>query len=254
MKRKIHILLLILTSLLTLSSCKPASEPKQFVEDYYNNILQNNFSEAYNMLCAQSKINYPEEDFILYQQLLNEAYNFTDFSVQQISKTTNKYIEGINYKNAAEFTVTQTALNLYTNSQETNTYTVYAVAENGEWKIHQGSAFHQLSLIYFNARDYKYDYNQSAEQANAEPNNNFYKYYERALAHIALDMYEEAQAEIAVSINSAENNNQLSDAYNVKGLCYMGLEDYSKAKAMFTKSLKLNPANTYAETNLNRVK
>ncbi|NMC57130.1 MAG: hypothetical protein GYA50_07920, partial [Eubacteriaceae bacterium] len=92
--KKIFILLLLLC-ILTLSSCKPAGEPKQFVESYYNNILQNNFSDAYNMLCTQSKINYPEEDFILYQQLLDEAYNFTGFTVEQISNNRNKYIDGV---------------------------------------------------------------------------------------------------------------------------------------------------------------
>lgn len=243
------IITLVLLPALLLSGCASHSEPEAFARNYYNSIINNDFETAYEMLCDESKKNYPIEDFILYHQLYNEIYHVNDIAVKLMSESTGKEIDGVKYKKSAGLNITQTAFDKIINEAETSTYIIHSVYENGAWKIHQGSAFHQLSLLYFSARDYRYDYNQHSHQSN--PYDEKYNRYELALALTAFDRYDEALLEINAYLKSDANREDLSEGYNLKGLCYLGLGDMQNAKDNFLKAIELNPDNAYADTNLN---
>jgi tetratricopeptide (TPR) repeat protein len=264
MKFKKHIVLIVIVLLIAsmFAACKPSGDPKEFVESYYQNIKDNKFDTAYDSLSSESQKNYTKENFVLYQQLLDETRDFTSFTVKLVTENKKKTIDGVEYKNSDEFEVTLTSLNLYTNQEETNTCTVYAVNEDKQWKLYCGQedsktnfaqAYHQIGLMYFDGIGKTVDYNLAAENFNngiTASADYIYNYYDLARADISLKNYDGAQAQIDKFIQSATETNDQSDGYNVKGLCYLAAGDKTNAKAMFNKALELNPDNENAKSNL----
>jgi len=111
--------------------------------------------------------------------------------------------------------------------------------------------------MYLDGKGKTQDYNMAAEQFNKgiEASGEYiYNYYELARAYVSLDKYADAQTQIDTYLQIATDSLDLSDGYNVKGICYMSTGDNTSAKAMFNKALELNPDNEYAQSNLTLLK
>lgn len=266
--KKTQIIFIIILTLITVLfvGCTPSEDPKAFMESYYQNTINNNFESAYDKLSSVTQNNFSKDDFILFQTLLDESSQLKSVSVELISESKNKDLDGNTFKNAIEFKVTETAFEYYYNQEKTNSYTRYVVNENGKWKIYRGGengknsiayAYEMIGYMYNDGKGKEHDYNKAAMQfkKGIEASGDYiYNYYALARCYAELDRYSEAQTQIDLYLQKATDPIELSDGYNVKGVIYLRSDNYTQAKNMFKKALELNPNNEYAKSNLNYLK
>lgn len=266
LKKNILIILMSLLMLCIFAGCTPSQDPTEFLKSYFQDIKDGDFEAAYDKLSGESQKNFSsKEDFILYEQLLNEEGPLIDVSYEKISEDKNKEIDGITYKNAVGYTLTETISNYYTNEEETITYTRYVVNEGGDWKIYRGQengktmiaqAYEYIGWMYCDGAGKDQDFNQAVtmfQKGLSYDSEYYYCHYGLAYVYIDLKKYDASIQECDTYIAMTEDASEQSAAYNLKGVCYQRMGSYTQAKKMYRQALDLNPKNEYAKDNLNNL-
>ena len=263
--RKIAILLVCIL-MFVLVGCKPKEDPTVFINSYYQNIKDSNFEAAYDKLSAESQKNIIKEDFITWQTLALEVQQLKDDKLEKSSEEKNKTIDGIKYKNSIEYTITEKITDFYSNKEITNNYKRNVVEENGKWKLYRGkengkeiiaNMYYLAGSMYADGKGKDKDLNQAATDFSnglGYDKDYFNLYLGLGTVYFGLQRYDDSIKAIDSYLAKETKNESKSDAYNIKGLDYEGLNSVDKAKEMLNKALELNPNNEFAKTNLASLK
>jgi tetratricopeptide (TPR) repeat protein len=258
-------MLLIFTAIIiALSGCAPKGDPKEAVDSYYQYIVDGNYEMAYEQLSETNKKAYGKDNFVLYQRLLNEVNSLKGFTTAKISESKKESINGIEYRNVIEFTVSAKIYDYYNDKEITDGYSVKVINDNQNWRVLRepevdinteiSSVYVDIGYMYFNGKGNKtVDYNQAANYFNKalERNpDNALAYYALSGAYLDLNRFDDSIEKGRLCIEKSNNDEQKSDAYNVIGLAYANKGQIEDAKEAFRKALELNPNNEYAKTNL----
>lgn len=267
--RKVVTLILSFTVLLCVfvfTGCAPKGDPTQVLNDYYQNIKDGNIEGAYDKLSEASKKNFAKEDFIKWQNLKKETSTLKEAKVEKSTEYKNKEIDGVKYRNAVEFNITEKIQDLVEGKETTNNYKRTVVDDNGSWKVYRGkenskeliaSAMNELAWMYIDGKNKSKDLNQAAAILNEAIKINAdyaYTYYTLGVAYVRLGRYDESISVINTYLSKEKENKWKSDGYNVLGNAYSSKNDLEKAKECYNKALELNPNNQYAKTNLEHIK
>jgi len=258
---KIAKLMGVLLFALLLVGCTPKGDPKEILESYYQNVKDGNLQAAYEKFAEGNKRNISKEDYILYQRLLNECYELKEFKILKSGELKNVEIEGNKYRNVLEFNVTQTVKDFYNNKETSETFKRKVVNDDGVWKLYSEAkikeaiarCYHAIGWMYAEGKGKDKNLNEAAKafneaiKINPDLDN---AYYGQAVAYLQLLRYDDSIEKINTYIQKIKDNDELSNAYNVLGLCYLGKNQKQKARESFDRAIKLNPNNEYAKTNL----
>lgn len=262
---KIALALFAFTAILP--GCAPKGDPKQAVDSYFQYIVDGNYDMAYEQLSENNKKAYGKDNFVLYQRLLNEVRSLKGFSTAKLGEKRKENINGVDYRNVVEFTVSAKLFDHYNDREATDSYSIKVVNDKQKWKvlrdpgdnINEGisSIYSDIGFMYLTGKGKKgVNYNEAANNFNRALErhpDNARAYYGLASAYLDLGRYGDSIEKGRICIEKSKSNEQKSDAYNVVGLAYASKNQINEAKEAFTKALELNPNNEYAKTNLARV-
>jgi tetratricopeptide (TPR) repeat protein len=264
-KCKILLLLIILIFTFGLAGCAPKGDPTKVLNNYYDSIKSQNAENAYADLCEESKKDFNKSDFSKWLDVQSQVEILKNTKITKLNEYQNKKIGDTTYKNAVEFNIIENEHSNYDNKDAPVNYKRYVVNDNGQWKIYREKensketllkAMNCLAWMYIDGKGKDKDYNQAASILN-EAVKIYSKYndiyYSLAYVYGALQRYDESIEAANKYLQSANDNKEKSDGYNVLGLDYESKKDYEKAKKYFDQAVQLNSNNQYAKTNLEQL-
>ncbi|MDS1004926.1 tetratricopeptide repeat protein [Clostridium sporogenes] len=257
----------IFTTLLLFVGCAPKGNPEEVLNNYYQNVKDGNVEGAYETLSEQTKKNFTKEDFSRWLDIKKETTTLKETKLEKDNEYKNKELDGIKFKNVMEFKVTEKINNLYDNKDKSLNYKRSVVNDNGNWKVYRGKengkqlvadSLRELGWLYIEGKGSKTkDLNQAATILNEALKYDKELpgiYYGLAYVYSDLGRYDEAMKQAKLFIEKTKDNKEKSDGYNVLGIIYQYKNQYNEGKKCFDESLKLNPDNQYAKTNLENLK
>ncbi|MFV3014099.1 tetratricopeptide repeat protein [Clostridium botulinum] len=258
--------ILIFTTLLFVG-CAPKGDPEEVLNNYYQNVKDGNVEGAYETLSEQTKKNFTKEDFSKWLDIKKETTTLKETKLEKDNEYKDKELDGIKFKNVVEFKVTEKINNLYDNKDKSLNYKRSVVNDNGNWKVYRGKengkqlvadSLRELGWLYIEGKGSKTkDLNQAATILNEALKYDKELpgiYYGLAYVYSDLGRYDEAMKQAKLFIEKTKDNKEKSDGYNVLGIIYQYKNQYDEGKKCFDESLKLNPDNQYAKTNLENLK
>ncbi|MCH4199281.1 MAG: tetratricopeptide repeat protein [Clostridium tyrobutyricum] len=265
MLKKITAIVSILLISIAFVGCAPKGDPSQVLNNYYDSIKNGDAEGAYNTLASTSQKNFKKDDFTNWINTQNEYSTLKSVKVTKNKDYKSKELDGIVYKNAAEFNVTENTHDNYENKDTPINYKRYVVNDNGQWKVYRekengkdvlSESIIDLASMYSDGKGKEKDPNKAAsilnESVKTNPNYNG-TYYALASVYCNLQRYDESINAANKYLNKDKSNEDKSDTYNILGIDYKGKEDYENAKKYFNQSIQLNPNNQYAKTNLQQL-
>lgn len=263
--KKASVVLVLLLTILLMVGCAPKGNPKDILDAYLQHMMDSNFDAAYESLAEANKKSFTKDEFVEWGKLTNETVEFKEYKTSQVKEEKNVTLEGNQYKNVVEFSITEKDLSHYSGKEETETYTRYVVNDNGEWKVYRdgeninyrmSDLYDRIGWMYVEGKGKDKDLNKAAmsfKKAIEYDKTYTLAYYDLAYVYSDLGRYDEAMENLNVFINMAETDEEKSDGYNIMGTIYMDNYQYEDAIEAFNKALDLNPNNEYAKTNLKRL-
>lgn len=262
MKRILIIMFLIIFATILFSGCAPKGNPQEVIDKYYQSIIDGNFEDAYNSLSEANKKNISKDDFIIFIGASNESQKLKSYKAVKNKELKKAQLDNIEYQNVVEFNITETCINYADGNKEENiSYPRNVVNDNGVWKVHREGDFKKtlssryalVARMYMEGKGKDKNLNEAARYYNeaikADPLSNA-PYYGLGLVYSDLMRYDEAIEKMNTFISKTSEDEPLSDAYNVLGLCYLGKAQRDKAREAFNMALEYNSGNEYAKTNL----
>lgn len=267
MKKLLSLLCILAMFTLMLAGCAPKGEPSEVLNKYYQNIKDHNIEGAYETLSKESKKIFTKEDFTKWMDIKKELSSLKEAKVEKTNEYKDKELDGVKFKNVVEFNVTEKFQNFYDDKEKSINYKRNVVNDEGKWKVYRGKengkqlvagALTELGWLYMEGKGSKSkDLNQAATIFNEAINYDKELpaiHYGLACVYSDLKRYDESIEEANLCIRKTKDNIEKSDGYNVLGVAYQNKEQYDKAKESFAESVKLNPNNQYAKTNLENLK
>lgn len=268
-KRFTQILYLVFLLVLA-TGCQAGSteSPQAPLKLYYDALLSNNHSAAYNQLCKADQAVISADDFNTWQTLTKQTEELKTFKLNS-GKELDNYKDpfGNRYARAVEFTITQTDYVHQTKGDNTYEYTRIVVLEDGKWKICRGEAadIYQHRLYYgYSALGTMYAEGQGVEPdpvkalsyyTNALEYNesDMNLYFQAALLNLQSKNPEAAEALCSRALSKQPEAVIASEIQNLKGVALTMLERKEDAKKAFEDAVKLNPENQNAAGNLKNI-
>ena len=276
LKKKNNIFLLIIAMLaFCLAGCDaPTGDPADVLNDYYNDIAEGDYEEAYEYLTYSDTINVKKEEFILWQSLVNERAKLESFKVLQVGNIQKNvtlerriYSDGsyskdeIYYPYAANFNVQKTIIDHVDDAREkTFSENAIVVNEPHSWKIYVGNwnIKEQISQVYvdlglMHTYGNGMDFDRAIESFNSAleySHGNAGAYYGLANAYLNSKEYDEAIRNVDIYIGMAKEPENISNGWNIKGIIFQEQGDHERAVAAYEKSLEFNSENENSMNNL----
>jgi len=261
--KKLSLFVILIFCVFFMAGCG-LGDPVKFTESYFQDIKDKRYEDAFNKLSAETQGRFSKEQFLSYLELKSEASDTTEVTVEKLSEEKDKEVllGETKYKTIAQLKITEKILDKYSNEEQTLEYELFAVEENGVWKIHRGlekgkdvlaQAYNSVGKMYYEGKGKEKDLNKAAEifaegiESGGNYNDN---YIYLAQTYYYLGKYSQAMEQCDKYISKSTNNSQKSNAYNLKGLCYAKMGNDKKAKKMYEQALALDPSNKAAQLNL----
>lgn len=260
MNRLLFFASLFLTFLLT--GCLPHGNPKDVLDTYNKNVLNNNFSACYDLLSGKNQKELSKDEFIQLQKLNNEASKCNGFDTKQVSQDSMQSRFG--YQNVIEFDVTEKWYSYSEDKEFTSTYKRYVVNDQGKWKIYNENNYKDSLAIAYTELGWMYLDGKGKTQNLTEAERNISKAIEinskYAYAHYLLGAvynkqkkYDEAISQEKAAIENSSEDDIKSNAYNELGIAYQAKGDKPTAINQYKKALEISPSNEEARANLNKI-
>jgi len=262
MRKKLVLLISIIT-LLICTGCgdKPAGEPKDILEQYYQGQLDGNFEASYNLLSSENKEQISLEEFKDWNNISNQLSKTNSFTTTKEEELTGYNYNGKEYKYAFKFITSFKEYDYITEKDTIYESIKIVVSENKEWKVLSEESYRTkyayltdyLGWAYREGKSFDKDVNLAIsyflKAIEIDPDYAA-TYYDIAYAYSYKEQYDKALEYTIIGITKQTDEIALSDLYNMKGTILQAKSDYEEAKKAYNKSLELNPDNVYAGDNL----
>lgn len=247
-----------------LVGCSPKGDPSQALNSYYENIKNKKSEDSYEILSKVSKENIGKDDFTKWHNLQMQTYELKEVTIKKLDEYKNKELDGIKYKNAIEFNVTENIHDNYNDKDINQDYKRYVVNEDGVWTVYKektdikkdiAESMTKLAQMYYDGKGKNEDLNNAASILNeALTISKDYPHSSYLLGTTLskLGRYDESITNIQEYLNKINDDKEKSNAYNVLGVDYEFKKDYVKAKEYYNQAIELDSNNQYAKTNLER--
>jgi tetratricopeptide (TPR) repeat protein len=223
------------------------------VQQYYDYFGMRDYESAYELLSEKSKSMYSKEDFLLWNQLLEETglYRYT------ISETADENV----------FTVDAVVNEYYWGDEIRESYERSVVVENGliklevlDWDMDKniGYGYDLLGLMYLDGVDKELDLAQAEEYfllaIQYDPDNP-YAYWDLGMALERSDQLEGALDNYNTALGMLPEDTPVDLAILLSniGLIYEKLEDPDTARAYYEQALEVDPNNPDAAAGLEKL-
>lgn len=264
-KRRLIWLIVLCCTVLALAGCGgPKGDPEQVLTEYYQSVQDGEYDTAYALFTEATRNELPKDTYILRQELIMESGEFKDFKIKFKEEKTDLLLNGVKYKTAMGYSVTETSKDYTDDTERSGTLIAFVVNDNNEWKISRDPEemidsisdwYCTVGYLYREGRHKEKDPIKAVEcyqEAIKWNKDNPWSYYSLGLVLRDLGRYEEAINNLNICIEKSEGDSSgKSDAYNLLGNVYSSKGDYGAARKNYEKALELNPDNEYAKTNLN---
>lgn len=266
MRKSVIISTFFILCIIFLSGCgTPKGDPKQVLDNYYQNVKGNNLDAAYNLLTKTNKEKLSKDDFILYMNLNKETSELISIKTTKLKDSKNADIDGNTYKNAVEFDVVEVQKRFFENKESELSYTRSVVNDDGEWKVYIDKNYKEaipkfyvlIGGMYLDGKGKDKNLNEAAKYFNKAidlDKNNLETHYLLAMTYSRLKRYDESNQKANELIGKNPNNDIKSDTYTLMGINCEYEGDLKKAREYYKQAIEINPNNEYAKTNINRLK
>ena len=264
-----HVLIICMTLLITvlMVGCQSGSpeSPKTPLDKYFEALLKNDYSTAYNQLCKADKAVISEDDFKTWQTLYKQTEEMKIYKLNS-SKELDSFKDpfGNRYPQAVEFSITQTDFVHSSQTDNIYDYTRTVVLEDGQWKICRGEAadIYQHRLYYgYSTLGAMYAEGKVVEKDSSKALSYFTSalvynesdmnlYFNAALLSLQAKQAAEAEALCKRALSKNPEASMESDIQNLMGVALAMQERKDEAKKAFEAAVKLNPDNLDAAGNL----
>ena len=284
MKNKFYIILLIIITSLSLTSCSIINNKNTASKTMTSYLLATNnkdYKKAYEHLSSQCKDKVSYDEYKDYQEQLSKIVlerNTTYENEQVLDTWVNE--DGVEFKNVTKVLEKQNMKVDYKNeivSEKSESYR-YLIKEGNEYKIIWSGLFDEnYSINYSDVAWQNYDKDKFKEAIEYSDksldiwSNNLESYMIKACSNYELRNYKTAIDDINTYISLLEDkeyiskyfpllyseeyiNTGLSSGYNLKGLLLEFDSDSSGAEKAYEYAINLNPHNESANENLKRLK
>ena len=284
MKNKFYIILLIIITSLSLTSCSIINNKNTASKTMTSYLLATNnkdYKKAYEHLSSHCKDKVSYDEYKDYQEQLSKIVlerNTTYENEQVLDTWVNE--DGVEFKNVTKVLEKQNMKVDYKNeivSEKSESYR-YLIKEGNEYKIIWSGLFDEnYSINYSDVAWQNYDKDKFKEAIEYSDksldiwSNNLESYMIKACSNYELRNYKTAIDDINTYISLLEDkeyiskyfpllyseeyiNTGLSSGYNLKGLLLEFDSDSSGAEKAYEYAINLNPHNESANENLKRIK
>lgn len=111
---------------------------KSLLEEYFFNIMNNNYTAGYELISSLDKCNITKEDFINWQVAVSKVYTIKEFHCEIYGIYRDKMIGGQMVSNVLEFSVNTTEYNCIMDMEQKDNFTKIVIRDNDQWRIFIG--------------------------------------------------------------------------------------------------------------------
>ena len=259
--KKIIYITILLVFVFSLSGCKPQGSPEETLNQYLESLKTSDFETSYSLLSEKDKKTVSKKEFIEFLKASDETFAIKSYKIVGEPTRLVKYED---YKYAYDIKVSAKYMSRSTNKETSSDTNFTIVSEGKQWKFYYADTFHErialtynnLGQMYLNGEGKKKDYNKAAEyfkKAIAVDPDLSEPHYYLGVAYLYTNNFKESGEEAQKCIYRSDNSLEQSNAFNLIGTIQEKLGDIELAKQNYSKALKLNPSNTYAKTNLDKL-
>jgi hypothetical protein len=149
--KKIFILLLTLSLLVTLAACEDVSKAdvagaQVVMERFMENTVNDRYEESYNDICKYDKNNISKEVYIEWCKLVSKIRKIESYTCTKNSSLKNREVVGVQYEKVVGFEITMTQKKLISSIEMGDSFKRMVVFEDGEWKVLLGYQNLQASI------------------------------------------------------------------------------------------------------------
>lgn len=254
--RRITLSMILLALMITIIGCSPKGDPKETLEAYYANLINEDYKAAYAMLLESDKQSTTRDEFVQYMELNEQLTQLKKVEVKQAEKNGDTVV----------FDVVENGHDAIENKDKDTTVKRSVTVENGEWKVAAEGPYKKMiadrmawiGQMYLNGTGGKtLNLNTAVtwfEDALEQDPSYYRANYGLAAALTKLQLYEEAITYAQKYVDASKDNKEKSSGLNILGICYDVTGEREKAKEAFQKAVELNPENKSAQNNLNQFK
>lgn len=254
--RRITLSMILLALLITIVGCSPKGDPKETLEAYYANVINEDYKAAYAMLLESDKQATTRDEFVQYMELNEQISKLKKIEVKQTEKNGDNVV----------FDVVETAHDAIEGKDIHTTVKRSVMVENGAWKVVAEGPYTRmiadrmawLGNMYLNGNGGKkqnFDTAVTWFQDALKQDPSYYRAnYGLAAAYTKLNRFDEAIQYAEKYVDAAKDNTEKSIGYNILGICYDVTGQREKALDAFQKAVEFNPDNESAKSNLNHFK
>lgn len=123
---------------------------KALLEEYFRNIMKNNYGDCYELISSTDKNNMTREEFIHWQEAVSKVYNMKDFKCDLCGVYRDKLIQGQMFHDVLEFSVNTVEYNIVMDMMQKDNLKKVILLEDGHWRVYIGYEKLQPIISKFN--------------------------------------------------------------------------------------------------------
>jgi len=111
---------------------------KSVLDDYFRNIMKQNFAYCYELISNLDKKNISKEEFINWQEAVSKIYQIKKYNCEIYGVYRDKLLNGKMLKDVLEFNMNTHEYNIVMDMVQKDHFTKMIILDEGEWRMYLG--------------------------------------------------------------------------------------------------------------------
>ena len=113
----------------------PADNSYRVLDDYFQNLLQERWDQAYEKLTQNDRKRVPLPDFVRWKEAVSGVFQLGAYAIRQFRRHHDCRLAGEDYPEVREFSVYTCDLQTLTGRLNEETLSKYVALDDGEWRV-----------------------------------------------------------------------------------------------------------------------